>query len=84
MASLPANAALFQPASQEGCRRTLETPTAVADVAAKSVAGFTDDLSGISRPGYIRKGRGAYVVAVIYQVSDFAIHCAVEAMDAFI
>ena len=53
-------------------------------MAAKSVAGFTDDLSGINRPGYIRKGRGAYVVAVIYQVSDFTIHCAVEAMDAFI
>ena len=62
----------------------METPTAVVDVVAKSVVGFTDDLSGISRPRYIRKGRGPHVVAVIYQVSGFTIPCAVEAMDAFI
>ncbi len=53
-------------------------------MAAKSIANFIDDLSDINRPGHIRKGKRAYVVTVIYQVSDFTIHCAVETKDAFI
>ena len=44
----------------------METPTTVADMATKSIASFTDDLSGISRLKYIRKGRRAYMVVVIY------------------
>jgi len=53
-------------------------------MAAKSVADFIDNLSSINRPRYIRKGKGAYVVAVIYQVSGFTIYYAMEAKDVFI
>ena len=45
---------------------------------------FIDDLSGINKLGYIKKGKRAYMVVVIYQISGFIIYCIVKAKDVFI